>query len=229
MKKLIHLLLALITAAAGIVGMSGTASAANLESPGYMAPGTMYLNTTQDSTCSFAFLLANTARPEFLTAGHCGNVGDQVGIEINGVIEHVGEFVWSNEYDGFGTHDAAVIRITEGGYRYTGAVAMMDLLPSSVTRHSTLVTGRPTVCAVGFVSGLSCGPYVTESRNSNNIDFKFHSRKGDSGGPVFIVDNDGKVHAAGIISGVPFALGEGYARIQSLDFPMDTGYAIAKS
>ena len=65
-----------------------------LEQPGGVVPGGRIYNSTQSTICSTGFLASGDARLFIITAGHCGNRGDQFYVEdSHGNWAYVGEMV----------------------------------------------------------------------------------------------------------------------------------------
>lgn len=173
-----------------------------LHHPGGVIPGGRYLNLTKENSCSFGWTVVSDEFPGVplnLTAGHCGDAGDKIGIqEPDGSIKEIGEFVWTTGWNGKENPDWALIK--------TYGVPVQSALPidgynfSDWVNHSYLNSNKPYSCSLGFRSGISCGEFI-EMTNEITMSFESISDHGDSGGPIWVFDpNSNKVYAAAVNS-----------------------------
>ena len=174
-----------------------------LEQPGGIVPGGRIINETQDSSCSTGFLASKGERIFIITAGHCGNRGDQFYVQdAQGNWSYVGEMVESylekDAYGGIVGADIGLIEIT-GDARYSSTLPLDLPLRGWITPQEAQARGM-AICRLGATTGYSCGEF--ESIGNNGL-FYFRSitDRGDSGGAVFAADNSG-VWAVGVNSNV---------------------------
>lgn len=174
-----------------------------LKQPGGVVPGGRIFNETQSMTCSTGFLASADERLFIITAGHCGNRGDQFYVEDSrGNWAFVGEMVESYlEQDENGSifgADIGLIEIT-GDAKYSSTLPVDLPLRGWITPQEAQARGM-AICRLGATTGYSCGQFE-EIGNNGLFYFRNINDRGDSGGAVFAADNSG-VWAIGVSSNV---------------------------
>ncbi|WP_070475527.1 S1 family peptidase [Corynebacterium sp. HMSC05H05] len=174
-----------------------------LKQPGGVVPGGRIFNETQSMTCSTGFLASADGRLFIITAGHCGNRGDQFYVEDSrGNWAFVGEMVESYlEQDENGSifgADIGLIEIT-GDAKYSSTLPVDLPLRGWITPQEAQARGM-AICRLGATTGYSCGQFE-EVGNNGLFYFRNINDRGDSGGAVFAADNSG-VWAIGVSSNV---------------------------
>lgn len=166
------------------------------------APGVEFTNTSKGITCAFGFKAVREGVTGYITAGHCGDAGDQVAISTIAGKRAVGRFEWSlgSPLQG-GSHDLAFIRIDS--VVVDGAVARVGKAPSATLTREDMELAHPDLCKVGPKSGDTCGEVTPESFGPGVVNFDAPSLHGDSGSPIFARTREGEVVAVGILSGSP--------------------------
>ncbi|OFT56562.1 hypothetical protein HMPREF3151_10135 [Corynebacterium sp. HMSC05H05] len=154
-------------------------------------------------TCSTGFLASADGRLFIITAGHCGNRGDQFYVEDSrGNWAFVGEMVESYlEQDENGSifgADIGLIEIT-GDAKYSSTLPVDLPLRGWITPQEAQARGM-AICRLGATTGYSCGQFE-EVGNNGLFYFRNINDRGDSGGAVFAADNSG-VWAIGVSSNV---------------------------
>lgn len=174
-------------------------------------PGTGYVNPVADGTCTLGFLAEDPAgRRGFLTAGHCGSVGDAALVPGRlGGWTRIGEFTyaaggsqWADELDlGFIALDDPAGG--EPGIADPAGPGEAGAAPGRVLAPAELAARRPRLCFTGQRSGRSCGPMTAlVGREGSDVAFAAAAIRGDSGSPVYL-ERPGRAPAAvGLLSGV---------------------------
>ncbi len=160
--------------------------------------GVRYVNTSAGSSCSVGFNVRNpnTGARYHLTAGHCGNAGNNT--------THGGTTVGPFVEDWFPTHDDAIVQVNSswsmGPYvwTYPGLVVVNGARDSGI--------GTP-VCASGQTTGLTCGTITDKNVTVNYpqgtvFGLGQHDacvEPGDSGGSTY--STSGGIFAEGMSSG----------------------------
>ncbi|APT83957.1 hypothetical protein [Corynebacterium aquilae] len=173
---------------------------AHLEAPGGLMPGGRIVNITKGSLCSVGFMVLKDGRRYVLTAGHCGNQGDEFGYfrrDPNTGRESVipfGRMVFSYQTADY----ASVYGLIDAGNAPYLASPFKQGKSGAPLAVSALPRYNPPVCRLGFRSGLSCGGFIGfEGRGV--IRYYAIADHGDSGGPVYALIN-GKFHPVGMTS-----------------------------
>jgi streptogrisin C len=160
--------------------------------------GVRYVNTSAGSSCSVGFNVRNpnTGARYHLTAGHCGNAGNNT--------THGGTTVGPFVEAWFPTHDDAIVQVNSswsmGPYvwTYPGLVVVNGARDSGI--------GTP-VCASGQTTGLTCGTITDKNVTVNYpqgtvFGLGQHDacvEPGDSGGSTY--STVGGIFAEGMSSG----------------------------
>lgn len=174
-----------------------------LKQPGGVVPGGRIYNETGNMNCSTGFLASHGDRVFIITAGHCGDRGDQFyAQDAQGNWAYAGEMVESYLEQGA---DGSVIGADIGLIELTGDAQYSSTLPVDlplrgwITPQEAQARGM-MICRLGATTGYSCGEF--DSIGNNGL-FYFRSitDRGDSGGAIFAVDNSG-VWAVGVNSNV---------------------------
>lgn len=174
-----------------------------LKQPGGIVPGGRIVNETRNGTCSTGFLASKGERLFIITAGHCGDLGDQFYVsDAQNNWSYVGEMVESylqESADGgiYGT-DIGLIEIT-GDARYRSTLPL-DLPMQGWITPQEAQQRNMMICRLGATTGYSCGEFESIG-NGGLFYFRNISDRGDSGGAIFAVDDSG-VWALGVSSNV---------------------------
>jgi len=132
-----------------------------------------------------------------LTAGHCGRNGVPVTARRNGdVIGHITRNHTS------GGMDIAVVQFLDPMYVQRSIIPAKDFA-DAVVGQKVVIHGDSTTVATGVVVGKYGEP---------SIEVTAHTEHGDSGGPVYGIDSEGKYSILGIVQG---ALDNGHAVVVS--------------
>lgn len=175
-----------------------------LEAPGMILPGGRYITyrgSEAIGNCSFGWWVFDEQEPDrhyMTTAGHCGEVGDQVLIEDQqGNSYHVGTFVWS-QYES-ATSDHALIELSVSPEYVAGTPPVEGVRLAGVAGLDWLEQVKPTVCRLGYRTGMSCGQFRT---SEGPLSFRYDgiTDHGDSGGAIWAVDpqDPSKIWAVGM-------------------------------
>ncbi|MGW6694938.1 hypothetical protein ACWF62_14320 [Rhodococcus sp. NPDC054953] len=167
-----------------------------LKTPGKLVPGGQYTNETRGKACSTGWIVSADARVFALTAGHCGTPGDIVSVtDRTGRTVRVGEFVESR-FTTLGGLDDALIEVWDT--RYTDSSIPLTREIAGWGDGTWLDRTHPTICRLGFRTGMSCGDYL--GRSDVIVEHRNIADHGDSGGPVFAVADDGSLTAIAVTS-----------------------------
>lgn len=174
-----------------------------LKQPGGVVPGGRIVNKTQNTMCSTGFVASGDGRMFIITAGHCGNRGDQFYVvDSHGNSTYVGEMVESyleqDENGGIVGADIGLIEIS-GDAKYSSTLPVDLPLRGWITPQEAQARGM-AICRLGATTGYSCGEFEAIGKNGLFY-FRNISDRGDSGGAIFAVDNSG-VWAVGVTSNV---------------------------
>lgn len=140
----------------------------------------------------------------FLTAGHCDeHPGNALQLYPTADVSGDDAKVLPKPYvpvDETAGVDAALVPLDEltpaatliaGRYRVAGVLTAAGV--------QQLVPLGTTVCVDGAVTGLHCGPRITD--RDGRVAFAVATREGDSGAPVFAVDAQNRAALIGIVKG----------------------------
>ena len=174
-----------------------------LKEPGGVVPGARIHNDSDNTSCSTGFLASKGEHLFIITAGHCGDRGDQFYVsDAHNNWAYVGEMVESYLQESavggiYGT-DIGLIEITgDARYRSTLPIDMPMqgwITPQEAQRRDMMV------CRLGATTGYSCGEFESIG-NGGLFYFRGITDRGDSGGAIFAVDDSG-VWALGVNSNV---------------------------
>lgn len=174
-----------------------------LKQPGGVVPGGRIYNETKNGYCSTGFLASHGERVFIITAGHCGDRGDQFYVQdAQGNWAYAGEMVESYieraASGGIVGADIGLIELT-GDAQYSSTLPVDLPLRGWITPQEAQARDM-MICRLGATTGYSCGEF--DSIGNNGL-FYFRSitDRGDSGGAIFAVDNSG-VWAIGVNSNV---------------------------
>lgn len=173
-----------------------------LQKPGAVVPGGAILNATQSTRCSTGFIASTGNRAFIVTAGHCGDVGDQFYIQdAQGGNMMIGEMVESyveRSGNSIAGADIGLIEIYDDAKPYVDSALPMDqqlkgwITPEEAQRRNM------GICRLGSTTGYSCGVFVSVEP-AGQFYFRNISDRGDSGGAIFAYDDSG-VWALGVMS-----------------------------
>jgi V8-like Glu-specific endopeptidase len=168
-----------------------------------IGPGTGIAVTYADGSggmgCTAGFLVrTNTGQVGVLTAGHCNKPGEPSKTSVN--------FPGNGSYVTVGTFSNTVIEGQRGEAHDIGLIVLdSDKVPrNSAIAASVPVTGVTSellvgeqLCKFGMKTGRpECGQITDLSQSK--VAFLADSECGDSGGPVYLLRNDGTATAVGI-------------------------------
>jgi hypothetical protein len=150
------------------------------------------------NVCTLGFVDPQ-ARVAF-TAGHCrggGPVGDRDG-------NYIGQLVTYRD----NTPDGATIdtdhQISDWeAIELAGDVQVSNILPGGrmlVSDPGVLPQPGQWVCHFGVITGESCGTVEAVNNGWFTMDNGVVSQKGDSGGPVYVVTDDGRAAIVGVFN-----------------------------
>lgn len=140
----------------------------------------------------------------FLTAGHCSTHGDSQAPRVAGVTQYA-EISADGDKDLLGAStpvdglDVAVVetsRVSREATRIADTWPVAGVLTASGVRQ--LVPLGSVVCFNGAVSGVRCGARVADE--GDQLVYSAPSEHGDSGSPVFVVNEDGRAALIGILN-----------------------------
>lgn len=199
---------ALVSAAAFVaaIWLPGKAPTAvlptvSLPRAGAVGPGTAIAVTYADGSggmsCTAGFLVrTRTGQPGMLTAGHCNKPAEasRVYVNFSGSFVTVGTFRETVSEGLTGeAHDIGLIMLDSDKVPRTSAITE-SMAVSGVT--TDLRIGQQ-LCKFGMKTGQAQCGRITDVTDSKVV-FLAGSQCGDSGGPVYLVLNDGTAAAVGI-------------------------------
>lgn len=164
------------------------------KNPQGIYPGSMFVVRRKDGSmfaCSAGWLAKPSRFPGevwMITAGHCGERGDQVFYPAeNGELIPAGKFEvsWSSAHR-LGELDYGLVNVT-GAPGLSARLPVPDDMQIVGWRSwEWLAENRPYTCRIGAGTGLSCGEFV----GIDDIVYRYQSisNSGDSGGPVWAQD-----------------------------------------
>ncbi|GAB3015229.1 hypothetical protein MBOU_22500 [Mycobacterium bourgelatii] len=167
-----------------------------------IGPGTAIAVTYADGTggmgCTAGFLVrTNAGETGVLTAGHCNKPGQASKVSMN---------AGSDIYPTVGTFNQTV---SEGARGEDHDIGLVVLDPDKVPRTSAVTGSLPVngvaadlrigqqLCKFGMKTGQALCGQITDITESKVV-FLAGSQCGDSGGPVYLIQDDGSVAAVGI-------------------------------
>ena len=172
-----------------------------LKQPGGVVPGGRIYNETRNGECSTGFLASKGERLFIITAGHCGERGDEFYVQdSNDNWAHAGtmvESLWQQDAQTseFGA-DIGLIELS-GEARYSSSLPLDRPLRGWITPEEAQARGM-AICRLGATTGYSCGEF-TEVGRDGQFYFRNITDRGDSGGAVFAVNDQG-AWAVGVTS-----------------------------
>jgi hypothetical protein len=162
-----------------------------------------YADGSGGISCTAGFMVrTEDGQPGLLVAGHCNRPGGTgtVAIHYGGIYSYprVGAFTES-VFSGNGWDDFDIGLITLDN---AGAIPLAsDVDGHAVTGVAERVEVGDRLCHLGIRSGGPvCGPVIASE--VNKVRFEAPGKCGDSGGPVYIVRDDGTVEAVGVFVAV---------------------------
>ncbi|AKK04753.1 hypothetical protein CMUST_02040 [Corynebacterium mustelae] len=153
-------------------------------------PGSMFLVRRKDGSmfsCSTGWLARPSRFPDevwMITAGHCGEPGDQVFYPTdNGDLIPAGKFEVSLAGSKLGELDYGLVNVTDAPGLSSRLPVPEGLQIVGWRSWEWLAENRPYTCRIGARMGLSCGEFV----GIEDIVYRYQgiSNSGDSGGPVW--------------------------------------------
>lgn len=160
-----------------------------------LAPGAAISIVGSETLLCTAGFVAHNQRgaPVMFTAGHCDNGGNvQMNSSRAGGLVPVADFVVS-EFGGDRGEQADVAVMS-----LTGAAPLSSKIDGQLPVTASVMNVEPgmRLCKVGITTGHSCGPVV--STTGSKVKFAAKIAGGDSGGPVYVLREDGTAAAVGI-------------------------------
>lgn len=166
-----------------------------LKSSKFVTPGSFILNKTKDTSCSTGWIVGADDRNFILTAGHCGDRGDEFYLPDGET--YIGQMVESMYVEAGGA-DYGLIELSANA-PVNSSPQFKDLKLLGWRGYDWIEENDPRICHLGYRTGLSCGDYL-EITPGGNVTFRGFSDHGDSGGPVFALTDEG-IYAVGVLSG----------------------------
>lgn len=187
-------------AALAVVFASPAAAAPPLPPSPAITPGAglaVYnADATGGDTCTAGWLAHDASgMPVMLTAGHC-DMGGKVAMK----------WTASDAYETIGTFAKSV---NEGSVGENADIAIVALNNAAIPGDTRVLDRRPVegvtadvkvgdvLCKYGLTTGRTCGP-VLDTPTASKVRFDATSARGDSGGPVYLIQPDGDAVAVGI-------------------------------
>ncbi|MUL61124.1 hypothetical protein B5P44_00790 [Mycobacterium sp. CBMA 213] len=170
-----------------------------------LAPGgaiaTYNADTSKDgAACTAGWLVHDSAgQPGLLTAGHCFlGGGASFNSTANG-LTGIGRFT-DHVSEGFKGEDADMALVGIGNFPNAKPISVdtriIGIRPVVAPADPAKLSVGQTLCHFGTTTGLQCGQ-ITEL-GTTNIAFNAKAAGGDSGGPVYIRNEDGTATPVGI-------------------------------
>lgn len=165
-----------------------------LEAPGKIVPGGRIYNTRTGGYCSTGFIASRDNRAFIVTAGHCGNVGDQFLVEdsYGGQLvigEMVESFVEGSSTAITGADIGLIELYDEAKPHVDAALPLNEKLQGWITPQEAAKRDM-TICRLGSTTGYSCGVMVGVE-GAGQFSFRNIVDRGDSGGAIFAYDSSG--------------------------------------
>ncbi|MBV7280962.1 S1 family peptidase [Corynebacterium sp. TAE3-ERU30] len=161
-----------------------------------VVPGVKVYNKAAGTECSAGFFGRAKGRDFMITAGHCGDQGDDIyGRNEYGEQAFLGRVVES-EFT-LNKKDWALVDVSRSEAVWRSTPPFTASLVGYLTVDQ-MDEVRPQICRLGWRTGLSCGDY---RKGFSELMFEAHAPAdhGDSGGPAFAIIED-KLYAAGFVS-----------------------------
>lgn len=191
-----------VAAAAGVALMSSIATSSMTAAPSAAADATVVypgMEIRQDSTvCTLGFVDV-VARIAY-SAGHCRGSGP--------VTDRNGRFIGVVTTSRDNTPDGTVVRTDQVISDYqtislAAGVTANNVLPGGqplvTDPAAALAPGQP-VCHFGVITGESCGTIERVNNGWFTMENGVVSQKGDSGGPVYTLDDGGQAVLIGLFN-----------------------------
>jgi len=134
------------------------------------------------------------------TAGHCRGNG--------AVTDKDGNFIGGMAVYRDNTPDGSTVKTTDSISDYEGIGLANDALPNNVLPGGRVLVSDPSivvkpgesVCHFGVTTGESCGTVEAVNNGWFTMAHGIVSQKGDSGGPVYVVTDDGRAALVGLFN-----------------------------
>ncbi len=193
MQRIIVRVLTVLTAAVAALAVPS--------SPAHASPVPVYpgMEIRQDTNlCTLGFV-EPTLRIA-VTAGHCRGSGTVTDKENN----VVGSMAMFRDSIPDGTTVSTNDSIFDyEGIQLTGDVTISDVLPGGrglVSDPGLIISPGQSVCHFGVTTGESCGTVEAVYNGWFTMGHGIVSQKGDSGGPVYVLTNDGRAVIVGVFN-----------------------------
>mgnify|MGYP002715106945 CR=1 FL=1 len=173
-----------------------------LEQPGKIVPGGRIYNTRKNSGCSTGFIASRDNRAFIITAGHCGDIGDQfvvqdrqgntllLGEMVESYVEQSGEAITGA--------DIGLIELYDDAKQHVDSSLPVNAKIQGVISPAEAAQREMAICRLGATTGYSCGVFVDEDQ-AGQFHFRNISDRGDSGGAIFAFDGT-NAYALGVVS-----------------------------
>ena len=194
-----------------IAGVHGASQPVEVTAADYPQPGitiASQVDETEAQNCTVSWpIVATTDDPGYLTAGHCMAAKSAPLWMYTAMNKSAREQLpplqsYDRGYDRDGVyHDASVFFLSASqqqgpyGVEIAPGVRLRGVLGVDAVR--SLPAGTP-MCMNGARSGLTCGPLVRAT--SVQVRWGGSAVHGDSGAPVFVVDERGEAMAVGMLA-----------------------------
>ena len=180
---------------------AAVAALAVQSSPAHASPVPVYpgMEIRQDTNlCTLGFV-EPTLRIA-VTAGHCRGSGTVTDKENN----VVGSMAMYRDSIPDGTTVSTNDSIFDyEGIQLTGDVTISNVLPGGrglVSDPGLIISPGQSVCHFGVTTGESCGTVEAVYNGWFTMGHGIVSQKGDSGGPVYVLTNDGRAVIVGVFN-----------------------------
>lgn len=173
-----------------------------LKTPTLIAPGTRIEIPDSNMACTVGWIAQDTENGDygFITAGHCGQVGNSVRLP-NGTV--VGTITKQSYSEALFEPDIAFVKVEDHSL-LDFRIAGLDKVATEHINPELVYKAHLDLCKTGQTSGTTCGNFH-DKVSDNRIQIRSVSAPGDSGAPVYALKKDGTPLIVGILSGSPDA------------------------
>lgn len=173
-----------------------------LKTPTLIAPGTRIEIPDSNMACTAGWIAQDTENGDygFITAGHCGQVGNAVRLP-NGTV--VGTITKQSYSEALFEPDIAFVKVDDHSL-LDFRIAGLDKVATEHINPELVYKAHLDLCKTGQTSGTTCGNFH-DKVSDNRIQIRSVSAPGDSGAPVYAMTKEGTPLIVGILSGSPDA------------------------
>ncbi|MBM4574868.1 hypothetical protein GS896_27810 [Rhodococcus hoagii] len=192
---------AAVTAAAAITPAAAAAAPSTVRTGDEIL--VMHPGETSADVCTVGFVFTGSDnKSRALTAGHCGNIHDEVATSDGRVIGRIADRTFT---DGAQRQDTALVSFYPGiavDPNVPDIGRAIDVLSSDEVEDLTRTD--PVLCKLGAKTGLTCGSAVEfAGAPTTMLAFASNGGHGDSGAAVWTYGAGGEILAVGTVSGGP--------------------------